>query len=226
MATDQTLGIINQKSLREQVYEYLRDQMNRGGLVPGTAINLNTLTRELGVSKTPLRDALIQLETEGFVTIYPRRGVFVNRMSLEDIRNAFQIIGSLEVTALREVYPEIGEVEFTRMKSLNERMIEAIKKKDFERYYRLNVDFHDVFLEMVDNDTLKRIVTLLKLRLYDFPRRGYIAEWELRNCEEHAQFIGFLENGDLEEAVHVLRDVHWAFVAQEEYIRKFYVPRQ
>ncbi|MGB5881972.1 MAG: GntR family transcriptional regulator, partial [Thermoanaerobaculia bacterium] len=63
------LEILNLKSLREQVYDYLREAMNRGDLAPGATLDLNAISRRLGVSRTPLRDALLQLETEGFVTI-------------------------------------------------------------------------------------------------------------------------------------------------------------
>jgi len=66
------------KSLREQVYDYLRIQMNEGRIRAGSFLNLNDISRELGMSRTPLRDALFQLESEGFITIFPRRGVVVN----------------------------------------------------------------------------------------------------------------------------------------------------
>ncbi len=76
---------LNILSLREQVYEYLRNEMITGGLVPGSTINLNRIAEQLGISKTPLRDALIHLELEGFVTILPRKGVMVNALTLEDV---------------------------------------------------------------------------------------------------------------------------------------------
>ena len=74
------MAILNVKSLREQVYEYIRDQMMTGHILPNTTLNLNQISDHLGISKTPLRDALIRLEVEGFVTIMPRRGVVVNAL--------------------------------------------------------------------------------------------------------------------------------------------------
>ncbi|HEY69150.1 MAG TPA: GntR family transcriptional regulator, partial [Anaerolineae bacterium] len=68
MGASSDAGLLNLKSLREQVYDYLRHAMNRGELAPGAALNLNQISRKLGVSRTPLRDALLQLEIEGFVT--------------------------------------------------------------------------------------------------------------------------------------------------------------
>ena len=78
-------GLINVKSLKEQVYDYLRQQFQKHRLQPGDVINMEATAKKLGISKTPLRDALIQLEMEGFVTISPRRGIFVNALPLDEI---------------------------------------------------------------------------------------------------------------------------------------------
>lgn len=211
------------KSLREQVYEYLRDEMNRGALTPGSTINLNDMSRRLGISKTPLRDALIQLECEGFVTINPRRSVIVNKLSLEEIRHAYDIAGVLEGVAVQSAFPKFGQSPIGEMERLNEEMRAAIKGEDFDRYYQLNLSFHDVFLNLSGNEMLRRIIMPLKQRLYDFPRRGYIKEWELRNCEEHDAFIQCIKEGDCEGAVKIIRDVHWSFSAQEDFLRSFYL---
>jgi DNA-binding GntR family transcriptional regulator len=89
---------LNVLSLREQVYTYLRQQMSLGILVPGSTINIGEIASQLGISKTPLRDALIHLEVEGFVTILPRRGFCVNVLVLRDVRNAYDAIGMVEAS--------------------------------------------------------------------------------------------------------------------------------
>jgi DNA-binding GntR family transcriptional regulator len=105
-------GIINLSSLKEQVYEYLRHQMKIGKLRPGAAIDVRATSEKLGVSKTPLRDALIQLEMEGFVKILPRRGVVVNALTIQDIKDIYQIVGALESTAIITAADYLGEHEF------------------------------------------------------------------------------------------------------------------
>jgi DNA-binding GntR family transcriptional regulator len=62
----------------------------------------------------------------------------------------------------------------------------------------------------------------IKQRLYDFPRLGYIKEWELNNCNEHQQFIELIEKDDCNGAASIMRDVHWSFSVQEKYIKQFY----
>jgi DNA-binding GntR family transcriptional regulator len=216
--------IINQKSLREQVYDFIREELTRGKLIPGAAVNLNAISQQLGISKTPLRDALLQLDTEGFVTISPRRGVYVNRLTLEDIRNCYEIIGALESTVILAVFDSIQPLHIEKMKLLNSALRASIKNEDFQAYYQQNILFHDVFLEMSHNPNLKRIIAPMKQRLYDFPRRGYIKEWEQSNCRDHDRLIEAFETGDRDAAVHVWRDVHWSFEVQEKYIRRFYFP--
>jgi DNA-binding GntR family transcriptional regulator len=218
--------LINPKSLREQVYEFLREELSSGKLIPGSAINLAEISSRLGVSKTPLRDALLQLDTEGFVTISPRRGVFVNKLTLDDIRHSYEIVGALESAVILTVFDRIEPYHLSKMKALNSSLTAALEREDFESYYLRNIEFHHVFLDLSDNEALRRIILPIKQRLYDFPRRGYIKEWELNNCNDHQQLIEALEGGDRDAAVRVWRDVHWSFPVQEEYIRRFYFPEE
>ena len=215
--------MLNIKSLREQVYEYLRDEISNRKLLPGATININEISRQLGISKTPLRDAIIQLEIEGFVTILPRRGVKVKKMSLQEIKDSYQIVGALEGSIIIDVFERIGESRISRMEKLNAKQIKALDRKEYDRYYKLNLDFHNVFLDLSENKSLKSIVTPYKQRLYDFPRRGYIKEWELNNCKEHGQFIELIKKKDRLGAAAIIRDVHWSFKVQEKYIRQFYI---
>lgn len=214
--------MLNTKSLREQVYEYLRDEINNRKLLPGATININEISQQLGISKTPLRDAIIQLEIEGFVTILPRRGVKVKKLSLQEVKDSYQIVGALEGSIIIDVFERIGESRISRMEKLTAKQIKALERKEYDSYYKLNLAFHNVFLDLSENKSLKNIVTPYKQRLYDFPRRWYIKEWELNNCKEHDQFIELIKKKDRIGAAAIIRDVHWSFKVQEKYIRQFY----
>jgi len=215
--------LLNTKSLKEQVYDFLREQMGRGELLPGSAIDMEETSRRLGVSKTPLRDALLQLESEGFVTILPRRKILVNGLSLEEIRDYYEVIGALESMALISGFDQIGEAETALMERLNAEMAEAIAQDDFSLYYAKNLLFHDVFLRLSGNATLNRIVTNLKRRLYDFPRRqGFVKEWEQASIGEHARLTALIRARDREAAAAEIRDVHWSFAVQEPFIVRYY----
>lgn len=212
----------NVTPLREQVYTYLRKQMNLGALVPGSTINIGEMARQLGISKTPLRDALIHLEVEGFVSILPRRGVRVNMLKLVDVKNAYNAIGMVEASIVLDCFEKIKPSHISKLETLNAIMISDIEKSDFKRLFSTNLKFHDVYLNVSDNELLKKFILPIKQRLYDFPRKNYIKEWEMRNCEEHRIFIDHLKAENSEAAAKTLKDVHWSFDFQEDFIKKFY----
>jgi DNA-binding GntR family transcriptional regulator len=216
--------MINLKSLREQVYEFLRQELHSGNLVQGSSINLNEISRRLGISKTPLRDALLQLEVDGFVTIAPRSGIYVNRLSLDAVRHLYEMAGALETSVILSNLKQINHNRIAKMKRLNAELRNAIEREDFDTLYKLNLDFHDVFMDLSDNTALRRIVSIAKQRLYDFPRRGYIVKWELRNCEEHDQLIDAIERADLGRITSIWMEGHWGFSTQEKFIRQFHFP--
>jgi DNA-binding GntR family transcriptional regulator len=215
-------ALLNMESLREQVYRHLREEMHKGALPPGESINLNRIGQELGVSKTPLRDAFIRLESEGFVTILPRRGIRVNELALNDIKESLEIVGALEGAVIASVFDNLDTRHLTEMEKLNSEMIAAVSQGDFDSYYSLNLSFHDVYLRLSDNESLQHMITPIKQRLYDFPRRAYIKEWELINCNEHRLFMDSISRGDRKKAVRIMRDSHWSFEVHERFIRRFY----
>jgi DNA-binding GntR family transcriptional regulator len=211
------------RSLREQVYEYLRAQMATGGLQPDAFLDLPQLANRLGVSRTPLREALLHLESQGFVTILPRRGFRLNALTLDDIRHFYEIIGALEAAALRAVGPSLGPDDFATMRQLDTAMADAVAARDFDRYYTSNLAFHDVYLRRSDNTRLVAQVHLLKQRLYDWPRRERMVQaWEQHSVVEHEDFLRLLERGAYADAAAHLQDVHWSFAVQEPFVRTYY----
>ena len=211
------------KSLREQVYEYLRLQMDGGTLRPGAFLNLNEISRELGMSRTPLRDALFQLESEGFVTIFPRKGVVLNALTLEKIRSIYEILGALESAALLLVAVRFRDSDAETMEKYNRQMRKALDHNNFSVFYEANLRFHNVYLDMLDNEEMRHAIKIRKERLYDFPRnKSFVKEWEVHSLDEHAAMIKLLKEHDFNGAADYIRDVHWSFSVQERFIRKYY----
>jgi DNA-binding GntR family transcriptional regulator len=216
-------SILNIKSLKEQVYEYLRGQLGKGELRPGSSINMDETSQKLGVSRTPLRDALLQLEMEGFVSILPRRGVIVNHLTLQDIKEYYEIIGALESAALMANFDLVKETKIQKMRTLNAEMKRAIDQNDFNRYYQKNLLFHDLFLSLCGNKNLVKVVNTLKRRLYDFPRQeGFVKQWEVTSIDEHQELVKLILEGKKEQASNYIRDVHWSYDVQEKFLKKYY----
>jgi DNA-binding GntR family transcriptional regulator len=195
-------------------------------LEPGEFIDLNIISEELGMSRTPLRDALFHLENEGFITIYPRRGVMLNALGLRDVKNIYEIVGALESAALMSARKSLDKTDISRMAELDEEMARYLGSGDLGMSYRCNVDFHDVFLNKSDNPELIRTARVQRERLYDFPqRRPLILGWERSNLDEHREIVRFLERGDFAGASGYLRDMHWSYEVQEKFIKQYYFSR-
>jgi DNA-binding GntR family transcriptional regulator len=215
--------VLNVKSLKEQVYDYLREQMRKGKILPGSAIDMRETSRQLGVSKTPLRDALLQLEMEDFVTIFPRSGVVVNILSRQDIKDYYNIIGALESTALLLAFERIRERETKSMENQVKGMERALNANNFDAYYEKNLRFHNIYLDLCGNENLIKIVRTLKKRLYDFPRqKGFVKEWEIASIAEHRELVKLIKHDRAAAAAAHIRDVHWSFKTQEKYINQYY----
>jgi DNA-binding GntR family transcriptional regulator len=198
--------------------------MTRGGLQPGSFLDVNELAQRLKVSRTPLREALLHLEAQGFVTVIPRKGFRLNPLTMDDIRHFFEIIGALEAATVRRVGPALGPADIARMRELNALQREAVAAGDFRTYYELNTAFHEIYLERSDNRYLLDTIRSLKRRLYDWPRReGFVRAWEEESVHrEHERLIDLFARGAVREAADYLQNVHWSFEHQQDYIQAYF----
>ena len=211
------------QTLREQIYQYLRNQIHSGMLSPGEFINSNEISERIGISKTPLRDALIQLESEGFVTIIPRKGVMVNRLTIEDVRNAWEICRAFEVDMLKQAIPRINGAMLEDLGRINREMRIYSEASDADRFYVCNNRFHEILLHPAGNAEMQRILRVTKQRLYDFLNRTHIETGEIENFEEHEHLIALVREQKVSEACEFMREVHWSFENKRAFIEAFYL---
>ncbi len=194
--------------LRTQVYEYLRRELRKEKLKPGMSISMNDLMRNLGISRTPLRDALLQLQNEGFVTFLPQRGIRINELTRKDIENMYQMLGALDSRVLLAVFDRIGSRELDQMKHINDEMGKNLEAQNFPRYWNLNTAFHNVYLNLSNNELILNHINILRQRLFEFGKK----DWSLRRKhvihKEHSTLIDLIEKGDGVGAADFMRDVH------------------
>jgi DNA-binding GntR family transcriptional regulator len=216
------------KSLREQVYDHLRAELRRGSLDRGSFLDLNRLAGDLGVSRTPLRDALLQLEVEGFVSISPRRGVAVRSLEVKDIQEIYQLVGALEGAALLAVAPSLSAGDLAHLRELDQRALGAIEAGNPEAFHEHNYAFHDFFLYRYGNGLITTLVHRKKQQLYEWNRRfeRLHVNWEQSGIHEHEEVLRLLERGAFEDAAAFLRDVHWGFKVQEAFVQQAYFSEQ
>ena len=195
--------------LRQQVYDHLRRALKSEKLTPGNTIRISPLSEELGISRTPLRDALLQLQAEGFVTFLPQRGILINEVAEKDIRDIYEMLGALDSRGMLSVFSRIGSEEINQMKTINEDMILQVKKQAYYEYFNLNTNFHNVYLNLSDNTLLLNQLNILRQRLFDFGTKGdWINKVQQLNYKEHLRLIELIETGNANITADFIRDVH------------------
>ncbi len=194
--------------LRSQVYEYLRNELKGGNLKPGMFVSINQIVKNLGLSRTPLRDALLQLQTEGFVTFLPQRGIQINELSQQDIEDMYEMLGALDSRVILSVFNEIGSQEIDQMKQINQEMGTNISEGRFFHYWDLNTAFHHVYLDLSSNKPILNQLHILRQRLFEFGKKDWSLKMKEMNYYEHLTLIKLTIKGDAIEAAAFLRDVH------------------
>lgn len=208
----------NHESLRKQIYDYLRRQMDTGELRPGKMINQRELSEQLGVSRTPLRDTMIQLEAEGMVRIVPCRGIFIEKLSEQDICDYFQMAGALEGMAFGLALPYVLEEDFEKLEKNIAETSARIIEGDFSTCNEQNEHFHNTILSRCPNRIIVKSLSNIRHRLYHFPYRdpSPAAKWELLCWKEHEVMVELLKKGNIDELRAYTTLVHWR--ADKEYI--------
>ncbi len=158
-------------SLHSYVFNYIRDAILNGRYKPGDALVETRLADELGVSRTPIREAIRQLELEGLVISIPNKGVVVSGVSQQDIDDIYTIRSMLEGLAARWAAQRIDEPNLKELEEIVELMEYYTKKNDFEQLTQLDTRFHGVIYEACASKVLKHLLDNL-LRYVERARRG------------------------------------------------------
>jgi DNA-binding GntR family transcriptional regulator len=151
-------SIAEHQPLPDKIADFVREAIIVGKLKPGEKISEAKLADELHISRTPIREAIRMLESEGFVSIIPRRGTIVSELSLEDVYEFFQVKACLEGFAAGGVAATLSERELNKLKRLNDEEMRVIKKGDFVQYLKIHDEFHQAFLLRAKNRKLLGLI--------------------------------------------------------------------
>ncbi|MBR5908448.1 MAG: GntR family transcriptional regulator [Schwartzia sp.] len=183
--------------LREVVCETLRDAVRRGILQPGERLMEIQLAEDLGVSRTPVREAIRKLEMEGYVIMMPRRGTYVADLSIRDINEVFEIRTSLESLASGLAAERINEDELEKLQRLLVEIGAYIKSGDMESIVRTDTEFHDLLYQASRNTRLVGIISNLREQLTRFRTTSMSFPGRLKaTLEEHRKIVEAIAQGD------------------------------
>jgi len=149
--TDRTRHLRRAKSLTEQAADEIRARIVLGDVALGSSLSENTLAAELGVSKTPVREALLQLKSEGLVSIQPQRGSFVFDMSAAEVVQLGELRETLELAALRLAAKHDPKELVKELREIVGEMRKSLDKNDAAAYRKLDADFHRAFFDHSGN---------------------------------------------------------------------------
>lgn len=187
--------------LREVVCEALREAIRNGVLQPGERLMEIKLAEELGVSRTPVREAIRKLELEGYVIMMPRRGTYVASLSIRDINEVFEIRTSLDSLAAGLAAERITEEELERLERLLVIIGEYIEQNDMEKIVETDTEFHDLLYQASRNSRLIGIIMTLHEQLTRFRAMSMTYPGRLKETlEEHSRIVEAIAQGNVKLA--------------------------
>jgi DNA-binding GntR family transcriptional regulator len=189
------------KPLRELVLEAIRSAIKSGILQPRERLMEIQMAEELGVSRTPIREALRKLELEGFIVMVPRKGAFVADLSFKDIADVFEIRAALEGLAAGLAAERITEEELEDMERHLVEKQAAINQKDIARLVEVDTKFHELLYRASRNERLSVIISNLREQIQRFRLTSLSSPGRMKDSlEEHKKIVEAIQSRDIQVA--------------------------
>lgn len=194
------------KPLRELVCEHIREAIINGTFAPGERLMEIQMADEMGVSRTPVREAIRKLEMEGFVVMIPRRGTYVSNMSIRDINDVYEIRISLDTLAAGLAAERISDEELEELQRLLVKVGNAIEENDMAKVVEADIEFHDVLYKASRNERLRNIINNLREQITVI--RGVSMRYPGRlkdTQEEHRRLVESIAARNVEKSQEAAR---------------------
>lgn len=207
MTDDLKLNMDAYLPLREVVFHTLRDAILKGELEPGERLMELHLANQLGVSRTPIREAIRMLEQEGLAITVPRRGAQVARMTEKDLEDVLEIRDALDELAVTAASKRMVEKDFKELEKAMQNFEHAVTQGEVRQIVEADEAFHNVIYEAANNPKLSTIVQNLKEQMYRY-RYEYVkdnADYEML-IKEHKNIIKGLRGKDLDYVKAVMHE--------------------
>ena len=202
--------------LRDVVFNTLRSAIITGELSPGERLMEIKLANELGVSRTPVREALRKLEREGLVITTARKGAEVAPINEKDLKEVLEIRKALESLACQLASQKITPSQIEELTAMNDLIAQAIDANDTEGITQMDIEFHEIIYKITENRRLMDMLHQLKEHILRY-RLQYIKDMKNKKniVEEHRKIIAALENHNAKAS---RREIEGHIELQEKYI--------
>lgn len=201
---------LNNRALYEDVADRLREQIFAKILAPGSWLDEQSLAEQFGISRTPMREAIKVLASEGLVTIKMRRGAYVTEVARKDLEQIFTILSLLEGEAARETASKASEEELNQLDYWHHRLEKAAADRDIEQFFEINGKFHELIQEIAGNRWMNGVIDDLRKVLKLHRRDSLTSTGRLQNSlVEHRAILNALLKRDQAGAESAMR-IHLA----------------
>lgn len=192
-----------------EAYDILCQEIIEGSLPPGMQLRDKDLAERLGVSRTPIREALLRLKEEGFVQTKPNRATFVSPIDFHNAQHLYSIVWTLESLAMSQAFKFITPLHIEKMNEANETFFGKLTQSDRLAALESDYDFHSVYIKLSENIELEKILSEIKQKLkridlYYYEKIHNAAD----SYEEHLQIIEALKKNDLNLALNAV-ETNW-----------------
>ncbi|MDM5295163.1 GntR family transcriptional regulator [Peribacillus simplex] len=201
------------QSLKDHVYNHIAEEIQNGTLLPNHKVNEVALSEKLEVSRTPVREALIQLASENLLEYFPRKGFIVKELDTKNKLDVFQVVGVLDALAASLSLAHITESDIELMEELVKKIDLSISQKNYSDYQQFQNQFHKVYIDKCKNDTL---IDLLNSLQNSFVRQIYLSKDEEKLFavleqmnEHHKKMITYFKKEDKENLEQLIKNEHW-----------------
>lgn len=201
MTGDFHVNINEYLPLRDVVFNTLRQAILRGELKPGERLMEIALANRLGVSRTPVREAIRMLELEGLVIMIPRKGAQVAQITEQDLNDVLEVRLGMEELAVRFACQRITEAELKELEAAVQQFEKAMSEDDLTALAEADVKFHEIIYDATHNRRLVQIINNIREQMYRY-RIEYLKDVESRKTlvKEHYAVWASLKNRDVESA--------------------------
>jgi DNA-binding GntR family transcriptional regulator len=187
--------------LAKLAYEALRDSILSGHLAPGSIVNEMALAKELGISRTPVREALLELSSQGLVEILPRKGIRIKYFTEQDVHEVCEIRELIELAVVEGMARDGAGRSPKTLESALERQRKAVKRGDMREFLEADRSFHLSLRGLTDNRRLRRILENLGDLIHVMGTEGLTREGRVAEVlKEHQNVVDSLKQGKIREA--------------------------
>lgn len=202
------------KTLKDHVYDYISDEIRNNNIKPNEKISENKICEALNVSRTPVREALIELASVDILKREPRKGFVVKEVTLKKIKETYIILGALEGLAAKLAVDNLTKEDIEELESLIDEIDKSIDEKNYYQYYKLQFNFHSTINNASNNTELVKTIENLKK---SFIKQTYnmehtnneITEMLKITNNEHKKIVELIKERDKEGVEDYLKNVHW-----------------